>query len=132
MIRLPPSRFRAAPFFLACLATAMSWTAVSAQSAQPVLAIQQPARTDAEPDVRRISDAERAAILDSATPESAALARGEDPASERLGRGIHGEVGVMIGTGGARALYGIAEIPLGDNAGAIVSFESSRFGYPRR
>ena len=129
MTRLPPPRFRAAPLVLACMAMSTGWTAVSAQSAQPP---QPPATTDAELGVRRISDAERAAILDSATPESAALARGEDPQSDRFGRGIHGEVGVMIGTGGARAIYGIAEIPLGDNAGAIVSFESSRFGYPRR
>ncbi|MEG3174810.1 hypothetical protein U1872_01100 [Sphingomonas sp. RB3P16] len=132
MIRSLPSRFGAAPLVLACMAAAVGSTASSAQSAQPAPTTQAPATPDAEPGVRRISDAERAAILESATPESAALARGEDPGAERLGRGIHGEVGAMIGTGGARAIYGTAAIPLGDNAGAIVSFESSRFGYPRR
>lgn len=40
---------------------------------------------------------------------------------------IHGEVGVMIGTGGARGAYGVAAIPLGENAGAVVAFESQRF-----
>jgi hypothetical protein len=41
-------------------------------------------------------------------------------------------VGVMIGSHGTRGVYGAADIPLGDNAGASVSFESSRFGYRRR
>lgn len=46
-------------------------------------------------------------------------------------RGIHGEVGAMIGTGGARGIYGTAAVPLGDNAGAIISFEKSRYGNGR-
>jgi hypothetical protein len=46
-------------------------------------------------------------------------------------RQIHGEVGAMIGTGGARGAYGLAAIPLGERAGAVVSFESSRFGNDR-
>jgi hypothetical protein len=37
----------------------------------------------------------------------------------------------MIGSHGTRGIYGTAEIPLGDNAGAVVSFENSRFGYRR-
>ena len=49
--------------------------------------------------------------------------------SDSPARGIHGEMGVMVGTNGARALYGTALIPLGDNAGARISFETSRFGY---
>lgn len=47
-------------------------------------------------------------------------------------RRIHGEVGAMIGTGGARGMYGTAAIPLGENGGAIVSFEHSQFGNRRR
>ena len=43
-------------------------------------------------------------------------------------RRIHGEVGMMIGTGGARGMFGTAAIPLGDNAGAIVSFSTERYG----
>jgi len=83
-------------------------------------------------DTRRLSDAERDAILDSNTVESAAVARGEDVESENGTRGIHGEVGAMIGSNGTRAAYGTAAVPLGDNAGAVVSFESSRFGGYRR
>jgi len=71
------------------------------------------------------------AILDGNTVESAAAARGELPGSEDTRRGIHGEVGVMIGSHGARGIYGAAAIPLGEHADAMVSFESSSFGYRR-
>ena len=71
------------------------------------------------------------AILDGNTAESAAAARGELPDSEGAKRGVHGEIGAMIGTNGARAIYGAASIPLGDHAGAVISFESSSFGYRR-
>ncbi len=37
----------------------------------------------------------------------------------------------MIGTQGARGVYGTADIPLGENVGATVSFESSSFGHRR-
>ena len=43
-------------------------------------------------------------------------------------RQIHGEIDAMVGTNGARGIAGTAAVPLGDNAGAVVSFESSRFG----
>ena len=69
------------------------------------------------------------AILESNTEESAAAARGELTGSGGAGRGIHGEVGVMIGSNGTRGAYGTADIPLGDKASATVSVESSRFGY---
>ncbi|MDR6849401.1 MAG: hypothetical protein V4522_08945 [Pseudomonadota bacterium] len=81
-------------------------------------------------DTIRLSDKERDAILNSNTVESAAAARGE-----RLpgtGPGIHGEIGAMIGSNGTRGIYGTAAIPLGDNAGAVVSFESSQYNWPRR
>ncbi|MDX3885897.1 MULTISPECIES: hypothetical protein [Sphingomonadales] len=39
---------------------------------------------------------------------------------------IHGEAGFMIGTGGARGVFGTAAVPLGENAGAIISFENTR------
>ena len=83
-------------------------------------------------DTVRLTDEERLAILDRTTPESAAAARGEMPEAERKTLGIHGEVGAMIGSYGTRSVYGVAQIPLGDNAGATVAFESSRFGYPRQ
>lgn len=43
-------------------------------------------------------------------------------------RAIHGEIGAMIGTGGSRGLYGTAAIPLGDNGGAVISFDNERWG----
>ncbi|CAN5347984.1 hypothetical protein BH10PSE15_BH10PSE15_05840 [soil metagenome] len=84
-------------------------------------------------DTRRLTDAQRDAILDSNTIESAARARGEMDGSDAPGRAaIHGEVGAMVGSNGLRSVYGAAEIPLGGNAGAAVSFESTRFGGYRR
>ena len=82
-------------------------------------------------DTIRLTDEQRRAILDHATPESAAAARGEMPEAERKTLGIHGEVGAMVGSNGLRSLYGVAQIPLGDSAAATVAFESSRFGYRR-
>ncbi|GAA0326371.1 hypothetical protein GCM10009087_40850 [Sphingomonas oligophenolica] len=82
-------------------------------------------------DTIRLTDEQRMKILDGNTAESAAAARGELPGSESAGRGIHGEIGAMIGSHGTRAIYGTADIPLGDSASATVSFESSRFGYRR-
>jgi hypothetical protein len=106
-------------------------TSAFAQSAPAPTAAQpaSPAVTDADP--MRLTDEQKDAILDANTEARAARARGELEESDRLGRGIHGEMGVMVGSHGTRGVYGTADIPLGENAGATVSFESSRFGYPR-
>ncbi|SDA15729.1 hypothetical protein SAMN03159340_00741 [Sphingomonas sp. NFR15] len=118
-----PSRAGAIPFAFALVAGVCCWPAVGiAQAPEP------PAPPPG--DTIRLSDAERDAILDSNTVESAAAARGE--ARDAGGPGIHGEIGAMIGSNGTRGAYGVAAIPLGDNAGAVVSFESSRFGGYRR
>lgn len=82
-------------------------------------------------DTIRLTDEQRDRILEGNTEDSAAAARGELTSAERADRRIHGEVGMMIGTAGTRGIYGTAAIPLGDNAGAVVSIESSRFGYRR-
>jgi hypothetical protein len=37
----------------------------------------------------------------------------------------------MVGSHGTRGIYGTAAVPLGDNAGAVVSFENSRYGWRR-
>jgi len=104
--------------------------AAGAQSA-PVVAPVQPTPAP-ETDTIRLTDEQRLAILDHNTPESVAAARGEMPESERKALGIHGEVGAAIGTNGMRSLYGVAQIPLGDNAAATVAFESSQYGSRRR
>lgn len=76
---------------------------------------------------------EKARLLDSATESSAESARAGLPGGGGGVGQIHGEIGAMIGTGGARGAYGVAAIPLGERAGAVVSFESSQFGQsPRR
>ena len=41
---------------------------------------------------------------------------------------IHGEVGMMVGTGGMRGVYGTAAMPIGDNGFAAFSYENVRYG----
>jgi hypothetical protein len=134
MIRLMSSPFSAAPMALALAASCWA-TASFAQSApattEPVAAEAQPAPPSTG-DTRRLTDEQRNEILNNNTVEKAAAARGELSDSDGPGRGIHGEVGFMIGTNGTRGAYGTADIPLGDNAQATVSVESSTFGYRRR
>ncbi|WP_010185955.1 hypothetical protein [Sphingomonas sp. PAMC 26605] len=103
----------------------------AAAQATPAAPSAQPAPA-ADTDTIRLTDEQRLAILDHNTPESVAAARGEMPEAERKTLGIHGEVGAAIGTNGLRSLYGVAQVPLGDNAAATVAFESSQYGYPRR
>jgi len=125
---LSTSCLRILPIALVVVAGTSIWsTAASAQSTQAPQA-SQPLEIS---DTVRLSDEQRMAILDSNTVESAAAARGELPGSEDARRGIHGEVGAMIGSNGSHAVYGAASIPLGDHAGATVSFESSSFRYRR-
>jgi len=48
-------------------------------------------------------------------------------------RRAHGEVGAMIGTGGARGIYGIVGVPLGETGSARFAFSNTRlpgfYGY---
>ncbi|ARS27558.1 hypothetical protein [Sphingomonas sp. KC8] len=87
----------------------------------------------AEPDtaqIIRLTPEQKAAALEggSEAKADAALNRAAGGGADRA---IDGEVGAMIGTGGARGVFGTAAIPLGDNAGAIISFENSRYGNRR-
>jgi len=126
MTRSTPS-LRTLPIALALVAGGSFWSAASfAQTAPTTQAA--PSATD---DTVRLSDEQRRTILDGNTMESAAAARGELTGADRADRRIHGEVGVMIGTNGTRGIYGVAEIPLGNNASAVVSYENSRYGYRR-
>ena len=128
MTHLMPATLRAFPIAFALALGASCWsTAATAQSTTEPTTVQ-PISSPAD-DTIRLSDQQRMEILDHNTVESAAAARGELTDSRSTGRGIHGEVGVMIGSHGTRGVYGTADIPLGDNAGATVSFESSRYGY---
>lgn len=124
MNRSTPPRFRAFAIALTL--------AGGAGLAMPSIAQTAPAAgSPTSADTIRLTDEQRDKILDGNTEDSAAAARGELTSAERADRRIHGEVGMMIGTNGARGIYGTAAIPLGDNAGAVVSIESSRFGYRR-
>ena len=123
---LSPHAVRPAPVLRLALAAAFAGAPV-ALFAQAVPVPEAAPSTD----TIRLTDEQRRAILDHATPESAAAARGEMPEAERKTLGIHGEVGAMVGSNGLRSLYGVAQIPLGDSAAATVAFESSRFGYRR-
>ena len=70
-----------------------------------------------------LTDAQREAVLAGNSEASVAA----DP----TGRKVHGELGVAIGSRGLRSVYGTAAIPLGGDADAVVSFESSRYGRGR-
>jgi hypothetical protein len=119
----PARRLALAATLCWCPLPAAAQTQAAPETAQP------PATPDS--DTIRLSDEQRDKILDSNTIESAARARGEMEGPGSTGPGIHGEVGAMIGSNGTRGIYGTAAIPLGDNAGAVVSFENSRYGYRR-
>jgi hypothetical protein len=129
MTRITPPPARIVPIALGLVVTASCWPAVSsAQSAAPVTTEATQVMTG---DTIRLTDEQRMKILDTNTAESAAAARGELTGSGMAGRGIHGEIGAMIGSHGTRGIYGTADIPLGENASATVSVESSRYGYRR-
>lgn len=79
-------------------------------------------------DERRLSAAEIERILD------AAAQKREAAAANAPERQIEGEVGVSIGSGGYRELFGTAIVPVGSEGVAIVSIDSaeSRRDHRRR
>jgi len=85
-------------------------------------------------DERRLSAVEVERILDQAaqkreTPVTKPAATSLAPA-----RPIEGEVGVSVGSGGYREVFGTAVVPIGQQGVAIVSFDAgeSRREYRRR
>jgi len=125
---IPPG-LRTLPIALILAAAAALCSAPASAQSAPAPTTTQPASPAITGTTRRLTDEQRDAILNAATEDRAAAARQEWLGSDSLTRGIHGEMGVMVGTNGTRALYGTALIPLGDNAGAQISFETSRFRY---
>lgn len=84
----------------------------------------------AQEQVYRLSDAEKQAAIDAAAqrPESNTrlpIVDGVAPGA-RDSR-PRGEVGMMVGTGGNRALWGSTAVPLGENGSAQFSFSTGRF-----
>jgi len=80
----------------------------------------------AEETVIALSPAEKAKLLDAAAERPHPVS-GELPING-LGSQIHGEVGMFVGTGGSRGVFGSAVAPLGQNGQIAVAFENSRFG----
>lgn len=72
----------------------------------------------------RLSDQQVEQVL----AEAAAKREAAERAVVADGRKIHGEMGVSVGTGGYRAAFGTAVVPLGGESAAILSFstETSR------
>lgn len=130
MTRLTSPHLRARPIALALVGAVSCWSTASLAQSAPEQAAA-PATLPPSSDVRRLTDEQRREIEDNNTEEKAAAIRGELAGSRTLAPGIHGEIGAMIGSHGTRGIYGTAEIPLGDKGAAMVSFESSRFGYRR-
>lgn len=96
----------------------------------PAVALSAQMTPQAAPDTLSLSDAQKQELLAHNTESSVDAARA-GLGNGAPGRQIHGEIGAMVGTHGTRGIYGTAAIPLGDNAGATVSFEDSRYGYGR-
>ena len=80
----------------------------------------------AEETVVSLSPAAKEKILEAAATRNA-KAVGE-PAIDGVGRQIHGEIGMMIGTNGTRGVFGSAVAPLGETGSVAVAFENSRYG----
>lgn len=77
-------------------------------------------------DVVRLSPADREAALEAAAANA--------PINGAPGAGdgrIHGEMGVAVGTGGMRSVYGNTVIPLGQTGTLGLAFENTQFGRVR-
>lgn len=84
-----------------------------------------PAPDAAQADVVRLSPQEREAAIEQGAARAAREAELAGPSDRK----IHGEIGVEIGTGGTRAAYGSAVVPLGDTGVAAFAFETDRSNY---
>jgi hypothetical protein len=82
----------------------------------------------APPSEIRLSDAEKEKVLEDAAASKRGgpvpIAQEDAPQTPQ----VHGEVGVTIGTGGYRSIYGTAFGPLGDQGVAAISLETTDFG----
>lgn len=82
----------------------------------------------AEETVVALSPAEKEKVLNAAAARSRPMT-GELPVNGLGGIGpVHGEVGMFVGTGGSRGIYGRAVAPVGENGQVAIAFENSRFG----
>jgi hypothetical protein len=84
-----------------------------------------PAPDATQAGVVRLSPQEREAAIEQGAARAARDAEHAVPSDRK----IHGELGVEIGTGGTRAAYGSAIVPLGDTGVAAFAFETDRSNY---
>nr|WP_047170216.1 hypothetical protein [Sphingomonas sp. Y57] len=80
----------------------------------------------AEERVIALSPAEKEKLLDAAAQRL--LPIDDALPVNGLGRQVHGQVGMFVGTGGSRGVFGSAIAPLGEKGQIAVAFENSRFG----
>lgn len=73
-----------------------------------------------------LSPIEKERLLDAAAERNAG--RIDEPTINGVGRRIHGEVSMMIGTGGARGIGGSMVAPIGETGMVAFAFESVRYG----
>lgn len=99
----------------------------AAHAAEPPVVSGPPA-----PTVYGLTEAEKAQVLESASWRPDADNPALLPALPQ-DRRIHGEVGAMIGTGGARGIYGIVGVPIGETGSATFAYSDTRmpafYGY---
>jgi hypothetical protein len=98
----------------------LSFAALAAGS--PALA-QETAPTE-EASAHRLSETEKERLLDEAVERRELLEEALPPPK----RQVRGEVGVAVGSGGFRSIYGVSEVPLGEAGTAIISFENTDWG----
>ncbi len=120
---------------LALVALCVSISAVQAQTNVPVPEGHNSTDGSAGAEVYRLTPAEIEATLAMAAARNtqslpalspAAGAMPAPPAAINDGR-PHGEVGMMVGTGGARAVWGSTIVPLGRDGVAAFSFSTGRW-----
>lgn len=75
--------------------------------------------------VYALSPAEKAAAIEAASrrPDADNPAIFPDLPSDQR---VHGEFGAMIGSGGARGIYGVIGVPLGETGSAVIGFSDTR------
>jgi hypothetical protein len=79
----------------------------------------------AQAETIRLTPEQAEAAIESGAAKKARHAEGlpDDPV---LDRGVHGEVGVAVGTGGYRSMYGVVGVPLGDRGSAVLAYGQER------
>ena len=94
-------------------------------AAAPALAAPAPPAPEPAGQVYRLAPEEIARLADAPPPPFDPLFDRSlyDDARQQRDRRVHGEVGAFVGSGGARGVFGTAEVPLGDRGFATFSFE---------